>query len=297
VFASGGSWRRRLVRGGATAAAALAVLAGYVIAQESETGYTGLTRAGTWNMYGRIGPFADCERFTPPKGTRVLCEDTPEDERPGPNSYIFGPDTPAVRAFGDPFSAREEQNERVGEFARSALLNQPLDWLDHVVTEDLVRSVASDRIVRDQGQGLSFDGLQDVLVTGPQGGQTSAVIAGWYSTSGQYLNQGRLDAFFWYERRTRVVGPFFVVLALLALAGLVLARGPRRRAAWLFTLVALVSILGPPATLFYDARYAIPAFGPLAAAAAVGGAALAERLAALRRRRASTPAPAPPGPR
>ncbi|MGH2781955.1 MAG: hypothetical protein ACRDLA_11235, partial [Thermoleophilaceae bacterium] len=277
LLASGGSWRRRLLRGGATLAATLVVLGAYVVAQESETGYTGLTRAGDWNLYGRVGPFADCEQFTPPDGTRVLCEETPEGERPGPNSYIFGPGTPAVGAFEDPFRASPEENERVGEFARAALRNQPLDWLDQVVTEDLVRYVASDRIVRESGQGLSFDGLQDVLVTGPQAGQTSAAIARWYSTSGQYLNEGRLDAFFEFERITRVVGPLFVLLALLALIGPVLARGAARRGAWLFLLVALVSILGPPATLFYDARYAIPAFGPLAAAAAVGGAAAGGR--------------------
>jgi Dolichyl-phosphate-mannose-protein mannosyltransferase len=296
VLASGGSWRRRLLRGGATAAAAAVVVVAYVVAQESETGYTGLTRAGGWNLYGRVAPFADCGRFTPPAGTRVLCEDTPEDERPGPNVYIFGGDTPAARAFGDPFRATEEENERVGDFARTALLGQPLDWLDHVITEDLVRYVASDHTARD-GQGLSFDGLQDTLVTGFQAGQTSAAIVRWYSTSGQYLNQSRLDAFFSYERGTRVVGPLFVLLALLALSGVVLARGRPRAGAWLFTLLALVSILGPPATIFYDARYAIPAFGPLVAAAALGGAAISERLSASRDRPAATAAPARPGPR
>jgi Dolichyl-phosphate-mannose-protein mannosyltransferase len=297
VLASGGTWRRRLIRGGATLAATLVVVAAYVAYQESETGYTGLTPAGAWNMYGRVGPFADCDRFTPPDGTRRLCEDTPEDERQGPNSYVFGPDTPAIKAFGSPFVATQQQNDSVGDFARTALLNQPFDWLDHVVTEDLVRYVASDRIVREAGQGLSFDGLQDVLVTGPQGGETSAAIATYYSTSGQYLNQGRLDAFFSYERATRVVGPLFVLLALLAVVGLVLARGEPRRGAWLFALVALVSILGPPATLFYDARYAIPAFGPLAAAAAVGGWAVTERLTARRRADAVTRVQARPGPR
>jgi hypothetical protein len=298
VLTPGASWRRRLLRGGVTAAAALVVLGSYVIAQESETGYTGLTRAGGWNLYGRVGPFADCDRFTPPDGTRVLCEDRPESERPGPNSYIFGPGTPAAASeFGDPFRATQDENDRLSDFARSALLNQPLDWLDHVVTEDLVRYISSDRLVRDAGQGLSFDGLQDLLLTGPVAGATAAAISGWYSTSGQYLNQDRLDAFLSYERGTRVVGPFFVLLALLALGGLMLARGERRRGAWLFTLIALVSILGPPATLFYDARYAIPAFGPLAAAAAVGGSALTDRLAAARRRPAAARAPARPDPR
>ena len=177
ALASGGAWRRRLIRAGATLAATLFVVAAYLAYQESETGETGLTRAGVWTMYGRVGPFADCDRFTPPEGTRRLCEDTREEERPGPNSYIFGPGTPAIKTFGSPFVATEEQHDLIGEFARTAIVNQPLDWLDHVVTEDLVRYVSSDRVVRDGGQGLSFDGLQEVLMSGPQDGETAAVIA------------------------------------------------------------------------------------------------------------------------
>jgi hypothetical protein len=296
ALASTGAWRRRLVRATATLATTLLVAGAYVAYQESETGYTGLTPAGAWNLYGRVAPFADCERFTPPEGTRRLCERTPEEERPGPTAYIFGSDTPALKAFGGPFVATEDQNESVAAFARAAIVNQPLDWLDHVVTEDLVRYVASDRTVRET-QGLSFDGLQMVLVSGPDKRATAELISTWYSTRGEHVNEGRLDAFFSYERATRVVGPLFVLLVLLGVAGLGLARGEPRRGAWLFAAVALVSIIGPVATLFYDARYAIPAFGPLAAAAAVGGWAVTQRAAGLRRRGATAPVQAPPGPR
>jgi hypothetical protein len=283
LAAPAAGWRRRVGRAGAVIAAAAVVLGAYVVVQERETGYTGITRAGGWNLYGRVAPFADCGRFTPPEGTRALCEETPEAARPGPNSYIFDTATsPAIREFGTLFETTQGENDRVGEFARAALVNQPFDWLDHVLTEDLIRYVSSDRVVRDGGQGLSFDGLQDTLVTGPQGPQTLALASTYYTTSGQFFNEGRFDAFRSYERGTRVVGVFFVVLALLAFAGLLLARGPARAGALLFTTVALVSIVGPPLTLFYDARYAIPAFGPLAAAAAVGAAALAERVAARR---------------
>jgi hypothetical protein len=296
AFGSGGAWRRRLIRAAAALAATLLVVGAYVTYQESETGYTGLTPAGAWNLYGRVAPFADCDRFTPPDGTRRLCEDTPEDERPGPNSYIFAPDTPAADVFGSAFVATEKQNDSIGDFARTAILNQPLDWLDHVVTEDLVRYVSSDRTVRE-GQGLTFDGLQETLMSGTQKRGTAELIATWYSTTGEYVHTGRLDAFFSYERTTRVVGALFVLFALLGVGGLALARAAPRRGAWLFAPVALVSILGPAATLYYDARYAIPAFGPLVAAAAVGGWAMTERLTAVRRRRAVTRVQAQPGPR
>jgi hypothetical protein len=157
-----------------------------------------------------------------------------------------------------------------------------------VVTEDLVRYYASDHTVR-AGQGPSFDGLQELVASGPQAGQTLEAIDDWSSGDGRHVARGSLDAFFAYERVTRVVGPLFAALVALALAGLVLARGVARRGAWLFALVAAVSILGPPVMLFYAARYAVPAFGPLAAAAAVGGWAVSERLASRGRAR--------PGPR
>ena len=281
------SWRRRLARAGAALAAAGLLVGAYVVAHESETGHTGLTRGGSWNLYGRAGPFADCSRFDPPAGTRALCQGRPERDRPGPNSYIFDTaSSPAIRAFGTPFAATQRAHDRVGAFARAAILHQPLDWLDQALTEDLPRYVSSDRVVRPGG-GLSFDGLRETLVTGTQGAETAALIGTYYTTSGttHFFHQGRFDMFRSYEEVTRVVGVAFVMLAVLALAGLVLGGEALRSGAFLFGAVALVSILGPPLTLFYDARYAIPAFGPLAAAAAVGGAALTGRAAAVRRSR------------
>lgn len=287
-------WWRRLTRPAAALCAAATLIGAYVLAHDSETGYAGLTRGGSWSLYGRAAPFADCGRFDPPEGTRVLCESTPEEERPGPNAYIFGVDiSPAVQAFGTPFQASQEEHDRVGAFARAALVHQPLDWLDHALTEDLPRYVASEYRARAL-QGLSFDQLQEMLLTGFQGPQTLTLISQYYTTSGQFVHRGRFDAFRSYERATRVVGVLFVGLALLALTGLAFARGDLRRGGVAFTAAALVSILGPPLTLFYDARYAIPAFGPLAGAAAVGGAAVTERLRRTRSDRARAGA-APPG--
>ena len=282
-------WQRRLARSGAALAAAGLMVGAYAIAQERETGFTGLTRGGEWNLYGRVAPFADCDRFDPPAGTRELCGTRPEDERPGPNTYIFDASiSPAIKAFGTPFEASDEDIDRVGAFARAALLHQPFDWLDHVVTEDLPRYYSANRVVRPGG-GLGYDGLQDSLVSGFQGPQTAALLSTYYTTSGQFFRPNRFDAFRSYERATRVSGAVFVVLALLAVLGAILAPAALRRGALLFGVVALVSILGPPLTLFYDARYAIPAYGPLAAAAAVGGAALTERV---RQRRSTRAAPA-----
>ena len=69
-----------------------------------------------------------------------------------------------------------------------------------------------------------------------------------------------------------------IVLLLAALCGAVLLRGRTRAAAGFLGLTALLSIALAVALNSYDARYAYPTFGPLAASAALGGWAAAEWL-------------------
>ena len=208
VAASPQVWRgRRILLAGAATAAALLPLGLYVIGQNAETGHTGLTRAGGWNLYGRVAPFADCERFDPPSGTSALCERRPENQRPGPAVYIFDAgESPAQRAFDDPFAATSENSARVGSFARAALLGQPFDWLDHVVTEDLPRYVSAERMVRP-GQGQGYKDLTITLVDGPNAPNAFGAGANYYSTPGQYRREGALDALRSYESATRIAGP------------------------------------------------------------------------------------------
>jgi hypothetical protein len=73
-----------------------------------------------------------------------------------------------------------------------------------------------------------------------------------------------------YAKAAQVEGPVTAILVLLMLAGFILARGRRQAAAGLFGWTTLVMMLAPVALLFYGVRYATPAYGPLAAAAAIG---------------------------
>ena len=106
LLASQGSWRRRGSIAAAAGVGAALILAWFVIAQHEKTGYTGLTpRAGSWNLYARVAPFADCTKFTPPKGTQMLVRDDAR-VRSGrwSQQYDYDPDlSPAVKAFGYPF--------------------------------------------------------------------------------------------------------------------------------------------------------------------------------------------------
>jgi hypothetical protein len=89
---------------------------------------------------------------------------------------------------------------------------------------------------------------------------------------------GSVSALVSYESHTRVQGAFLVVLLGLALGGAPLLRGRARWASLLFTSTAILSAILAVAGNRYDARYAYPDFGPLAAAAALGAWAITTRL-------------------
>jgi hypothetical protein len=271
------TWRRRGLALAATAACALVPIAGYAAAHDASTGQFGLTRASSWNFYGRVAPFADCTRFSPPRGTDVLCESKPPSRRYGPFSHIFGGDSPGVIYLGGPYGPHSG-TDKVNSFARQAVLNQPLDYLGAIGT-DVRRYVAPDCCNRP-GFGESADSLLDkfLLLKVPLDLQPD------WSSSGYAVNGGSMDTLVWIERRTRLDGVWFVLLALGALAGPLLARGGRRTYALMWSGLAALALLAPLATFQYDARIVTPAFGLLAAAAAQALHELSVRRAAKRAR-------------
>ena len=267
-------------------AGALAILLSYAAAQDDQAGYFGLTRAGLWNLYGRVAPFADCRQFTPPKGTAGLCETTPGSKRPGPDTYVFG-SSPAIRAFGGPFNAKRSSDDKVAAFARAAILGQPLDYL-HAIVKDMYRYISPDSF-NVPGAGLSATGFvdQNLLLQAPR------QLTPYWQTSGYRIDASSERSLSSYERHTRVQGALMVILALLALAAPFLARGRRERVGATFlTVTAAGSLVLPVASYYYDARFAVPAFGVLAAAAGVGGFGLVRALVPLAARRFPRLAPA-----
>ena len=88
-----------------------------------------------------------------------------------------------------------------------------------------------------------------------------------------------------WQDTERLGGVVPAVLAVLALGGVLMARGIARWGALLFALAGAALVLFPAATLTLIARYTVPPMPLIAAAAGVGAWALADRLHALRRRR------------
>ncbi len=116
-------------------------------------------------------------------------------------------------------------------------------------------------------------------------------IAAYYPDDHGYRSSpGSTGALDFYERHTRIQGVLLLVILLAAVAGAPLLSGRLRAASLLFTLTAVCSVVLAAAGNSYDARYGYPAFGPLAAGAALGAWAIAGRLSRAGGRR-GTPVP------
>ncbi len=143
VFAQGGEGGRRFVPAAAIFAAVIAGAFGYALIQGSQTGVTQLTVSWGRLVYARSAQFADCSDFTPPAGTRRLCEHSPTGSRGSVNQYLTGaPDSartspgdrsisPAWRVFGPPPAG----NSELAAFGRTAILHQPFDYVGAVARD------------------------------------------------------------------------------------------------------------------------------------------------------------------
>lgn len=269
--------RRGLARALAAAALpAIVVLACYVGVANLAGSYSGLTDMGGWNLYGRVAPLADCTRFTPPAGTRALCEVTPTWQRPGPFGYLWVGTSIGRRTFRP---LRPETGARPGAFARAAILGQPGDYVRAVV-KDLVRYAEPDvgtvRPGSGEGKDLVSFGYRDPAVEA----MLTRGLGAWYT--GTVVHARHLKALGDYQNLFRLTGVPIIALFLLALAGMALGRGVARTGAFLFGLSAFGLYLIPTATLTYDLRYGVPAQTVLAMAGVIGAWALVSREGSVR---------------
>jgi hypothetical protein len=88
--------RMRLASAAALALTFGALFVGYLYVQDDHTGF-GMRLVGSeldMGAYPAVAPVAQCDRFTPPPGTRSLCEGTPPDDRPTKDWYYWDPTSP-----------------------------------------------------------------------------------------------------------------------------------------------------------------------------------------------------------
>jgi hypothetical protein len=284
--------RRTLVLGALSLLLSLATIGAYVEWRQAASGRSGLTTNSSWSLYGRVAPWADCTKFTPPRGTARLCESQRPAERvirgvghPTDQTYIYGLKSPARVLLGPPFfvSTYPHAMTLLKKWSVAAIEGQPLNYL-HAVWLDLVRLIDTNR---SSYGALSADQMIAFLLHGPGFGPDShggvnSFVQFWQH--GLYPgdpreHRGEVAALTKWERITRLVGVPMAILLVLCLAGPWLALGRRARAGTaLFTLTTLVLLLWPILTAGYDYRYVIPAFGPLLAACALSAWGLAVRI-------------------
>ncbi len=257
---------------------ALVVLGGYAVAQHNATGYWGIgPRSGAWELYSRVAPFADCTRFTPPPGTRVLCEETPPALRTQTVAdYEYSPPlSPALKAYGrggGPDSASQASDTKLASFTRAVVEHQPLDYAQAVL-EGMIAYITPRRIEfsnRDElgpGYGLFF---HELLFDPASMALTLKDDLPSFGVHAYHQDKSVLSGLLDYETYTRVTGLPMALLMLLSLFAPFAPRGPARKIGVLLFLFAWCELIIPPATHWWDARYATTAIGPLAASAAIG---------------------------
>jgi 4-amino-4-deoxy-L-arabinose transferase-like glycosyltransferase len=269
---------RGLRRLGAAVVATVAFAApvgGYLIYQHSQIGTWGLTRIDGDILYARSAIFADCRNFTPPVGTERLCQ-PPGAPRLGPAwRYQDDSDSPAVRLFGQPAYGppyRWPPDKKLKSFAVAAIENQPWQYI-WTTAQGFVKYVAP-----SVGTKLMMDGYD--VFSGFHNPQFEAharpVVEAYYPHHAiVHHDLGAISA---YGKAARVAGPVTGMLLAFMITGLVLTRGRRRAASALLGATTVVMLLVPVAFQFYSVRFATPAYGPLAAVAAIGLDAVLERV-------------------
>jgi hypothetical protein len=265
---------------------ALLVIFPFVDAHKRDVGSWGFASASYFDLYGRVAPWADCSKFTPPPGTAKLCINTPVAQRQGTEAWVSLGTSPAIAAYGSPewFGPPPQKNEnaQLRSFAIAAIEDQPLTYLEYV-GRDLVRVVdptfptSPYKAIGNAAYGLTPEGLLNYYFDTSNFANVDTVITSYYHSPG--LLAGNVDILKTWDRDTRIEGPVMVLVLILALLAPVLARGLPRRFAILCGLVSLVLIVGPILVVDYDWRFMIPVFGPLTAGAAIGGFEVWRRMA------------------
>lgn len=262
-WARPGAPRLRMFAVLALSAPACVLGATYVLVQRAETGFTGITRDSGRVLYARVAGFADCSEFTPPAGTSALCERTPPSKRGSFNQYLTGfPDgatqvspagrsiSPAWRVFGPPPGG----NAKLAAFGWTVIIHQPLNYL---------AAVAGDFHYYWSDHHRAFI----AAAAGIDPGVEQAVIS--YHGARGVRSHG-LNFLRWYGRSIEVTGVLMIILLLSPLVALRVHDRRARRAAVLLACVGWLLPLASDALASVDPRFVLPAYGPLAAAAAIG---------------------------
>ena len=238
----------------------LVVLLAYGAAKLAATGTFQITPSPGWTLYGRAATFADCHRFTPPRGTAGLCEGDPAAR--GEDWYLYDRHSPAVRLFGD----YGLHDAKLLTWATAAIEHQPVDYV-RSAARNLLDYYVPDTFTYVAGAGGGLDGELDWDAIPPPSIQKPilAVLHGVHVTRDAYLAR-------WlhrYQRVFRFGATLLTVTTLLTIIGLAIAPRRIRSGVIIFGVGGLVTLIPPVLSASYEGRYTVPLAGPLSASAAM----------------------------
>jgi hypothetical protein len=300
VFNAGRPTRPTLIAGALCLVFSLATIGVYAGWRSAAADLPGtLTSNNAWNLYGRVAPWADCQKFDPPAGTEGLCQNTPASQR-GYHSgeeYIYSPESLAQQLYGPPYllPADPTAMDRVQEWSEAALRGQPLDYLN-AVWLDTRRLFSPNTPSYSQ---LSADLFIAYLLYGVTRSGENEFVESWQSNlypDDSAPHHGNIEAFKTWEAMTRIANLPMALMLALCLVGLWTLRGRPRAGQVLFGTTALFLLAFPIVTKGYDYRFVIPAYAPLAAAAALGVWGLVGAITRRQRRARPDSPPSAPAP-
>jgi hypothetical protein len=262
------------------------VLAAYAFIDLQENGRFEIAPATGWHLYARVAPFADCRRFTPPDGTRGLCESSAVGWRWGPDFYLYAARSPAKRLFAHIGT----QDGKVGAFALQVAVHQPAD-LAQAVWDDMRRYFIPSW--RPHGWFAWYKGwdIQPQLDWRRVGDRaytrgTQAAIAKFFDRFTPQRNETLMGFMHDYQRVFGFGAALLSVCTALTLLGLCVGSRRERAGVLLFGVGGLAQLTGATIGALYMGRYMVPVAGLAAAGAAISGWSLV-RAGACRRAKAS----------
>jgi 4-amino-4-deoxy-L-arabinose transferase-like glycosyltransferase len=258
-------WREHWRAPVATAAAAAAILLGYAAANAYYGPRFWITSSPGWYAYSAASQFADCKRFTPPPGTRFLCDSRPASKRPGSYYYLFVDTATAPRRFG----VFGKHDALIGSWSRRALRAQPGDFLS--MTWEFIRtywvpSSQPDRPAFGVGLDPQLDFTFDNPFYAPVSQRTLEV---YYNDFTVRPKEGGLRFLRAWHLFTRFGATLLFISTVLVLIGLAIGTRRSRAGVLLFGVGGLVMVLPPAMSANYGGRYTVPMAGPMMAASAI----------------------------
>jgi hypothetical protein len=265
-------WRRIT----ALAIAMAIPLGGYAVWYSSWHGNFSLNGgSGVW-LWARTMPFADCGVIKPPVEVSILCPTQPPDLRPSSPYFIWSEWSPLRRVPGHPIVTRAdlfnpERDRLAGDFARRAILSQPLDYL-YAVGSDLRRTFNWRRGPNPNSSSIGYNryAFPNVNIELPD---EVRIPGGSIRKDLESYEKGPVSMGFsepWamilrtYQTYVFMPGPVFCVIAIMTSIFYSLALlSPHRRKAVKVGILPLVVgatlTVGPVVVTAYDSRYWLPA--------------------------------------